>query len=120
MARVNFREVRERFTHIDAQFVGCSCSFPGTARYDVAIYPWWEHPLYIEARLEGKPWGFADDMPDDAYKVVTVHPVNVRDAKLSSRYEVIDWWFTQTDPFLWPFEDRCNIVCNQPLPWSPG
>ena len=115
MARVNFREVQSRFTHIDARFVASYCSFPeNSARYEVDIYPWWEHPLFVEAQRNGERWGF-NHVPEEAHKRVIVHAVNVHEAKFSRQYDVTNWWFTQSDPLLWPYDDASEIICNQPV-----
>jgi len=54
MARVNFREIRKRFTHIDAKFESCAISIPGDSHYAVRLYPWWENPKYLELIESGK------------------------------------------------------------------
>jgi hypothetical protein len=115
MPRLNFREVQDRFSHIDTRFITSDCDLKArTATYQVAFYPSWEHPLHVEAMREGKPWGFTD-IPDEADRVVTVHAVELHEACLGRTYDVQDWWFTQADPRLWRFEDSADIVCNQNL-----
>ncbi len=40
-----YREVLDRFTHIDAELVDVQFSWPlKNATYTVRFYPWWEHP----------------------------------------------------------------------------
>ena len=115
MAIVNFREVQDRFTHIDADFVSCTLGFDGeTPRYTVSVYPWWEHPAYIDARETGKPWGFSRDV--DGGKPVTVYPKGLVQFKLTDREQVVDWAFLDTHPLLWPYEDRGQIFCNSDPP----
>jgi len=112
MARVSFREVRERFTHIDAEFVSCCCSFnEGQSRYVVRLYPWWEHPAYIAAIKEGRPWGFTNTL--DGAKEITVFPIEPVAFKLSLTNHVIDWTFLEEHPILWQFQDREQIFCNR-------
>ena len=77
------------------------------------MYPWWEHPLYLEARAAGASWGFANT--DDAYRHVTVYPKEVYLAQISQRGSVIDWDFTQEHPLLWQYEEEGRILCNSPI-----
>ncbi len=118
MAIVNFREVQNRFTHIDAEFVSCTLGFAGqTPRYTVAFYPWWEHPAFVEAIESGKPWGFASG--GDGSKPVTVYPkglVQFRLTKLTDQEQVVDWAFIETHPLLWPYENSGQIFCNSNPP----
>jgi hypothetical protein len=80
VARVNFREIRERFTHIDARFVSCTMGFGGmTPAYTVSLYPWWEHPAVVEAVAAGKDWGSVHC--DDGYRNLTVYPQGVAEFK---------------------------------------
>lgn len=118
MPRLKFIDVQDRFGHIDARFISSNCNFnERTATYTVEIYPWWEHPRYLEAREAGGPWGFGE-VPDAAYKRATVHAIGLFEAHLSPQDEVIDWWVTQRDPRLWPYEEWSSITCNQPLTLS--
>ncbi len=111
MARVNFRAVRERFTHIDAQFVSCRLGFEDLApRYVVSLYPWWEHPLFVQAVEQGTPWGFRHD--ESAYRDVTVFPLNLRECRVSQTKDVTDWEFFESHPLLWSYEDTGTIECN--------
>ncbi len=115
MGIVNFREVQDRFTHIDAEFVSCTLGFGGeTPRYTVSFYPWWEHPAYIEARNSGKPWGFTDC--EDGCKPVTVYPKGLVQFRVTRITDVIDWAFLETHPLLWPYEDSGQIFCNSDPP----
>lgn len=114
MPRVNYREIAKRFTHIDARFVACELGFPGNnGFFTVELYPWWEHPLYLEARAAGDNWGFAGS--DDGHRPVTVYPQEVYQARLSQMTEVIDWAFTQEHPLLWQYEPSGQILCNSPI-----
>ncbi len=36
---------------------------PGDGSFSVRLYPWWEHPLYLEAVKRGSSWGF-NEVPD--------------------------------------------------------
>lgn len=115
MGRVNFREVRDRFTHIDAEFVACTLGFGETEpKYAVKFYPWWEHPAHVEAVKEKKPWGFADYR--EGAREVTVYPLGLAEFRVSCHSEVIDWSFHETHPLLWPYEDSGEIFCNSDPP----
>ena len=115
MTRVNFRDIRERFTHIDAVFVSCELGFDDvTPQYTVSFYPWWEHPAWAQAMNEGKDWGF--DGCDEGYKNVTVYPKGLVSFCVSRRSEVINWDFHLQHPMLWPFEDTGQIFCNSAPP----
>ena len=114
MARINYREVTDRFTHIDARFVACEIGLPGNdGFFTVDLYPWWEHPLYLEARSEGARWGFDDTCA--GYRPVTVYPQSVYQFRLSRTTEVTDWDFTQEHPLLWQYEDAGQIICESPV-----
>jgi hypothetical protein len=112
MARVNFRLVQHRFTHIDAEFVSCVLGFSGIEPYyRVRLYPWWEHPAVVEATRAGKPWAFKQPC-EGAVKEVTVLPRGLHTFRISAGPEVIDWAFLKSHPLLWPFEDQGEIICN--------
>ncbi len=114
MARISWREITQRFSHIDARAVRCQLGLPSSdSFYTVAFYPWWEHPLYLKAREEGTGWGFANSSDGEAE--VTVYPKNVRQFQISELGSVIDWGFTQTHPFLWQYEAQGKVICNSPL-----
>ena len=114
MTRVNFREVRDRFTHIDAEFVSCTCTFgEGESSFVVRFYPWWEHPLLLQATREGQPWRFAGTLTGVEEKEVTVFPQRPLSFNLSHASDVIDWAFLEEHPLLWEFEDRAHIFCNE-------
>jgi len=115
VARVNFREIKERFTHLDGRFKSCSVNLPeAECSYAVDIYPWWEHPDYLAAVGSGQPWGFRD-VPPDAYRTVTVYPIDLVKASMSRLDDVIDWEFTSSDPMLWAYESKQWVYCNSPL-----
>ena len=114
MARVSWQEITKRFSHIDARFVRCEIGLPqNDGFFTVALYPWWEHPLYIEARNQNKNWGFKGSA--DGFREVTVYPKNVVKFQISRQTEVIDWDFTQEHPMLWLYERQGAITCNSPL-----
>ncbi|KKM70600.1 hypothetical protein LCGC14_1439070 [marine sediment metagenome] len=119
MSRMNFREIRDRFTHIDAKFVSCELGFGDVVpRYTVRFYPWWEHPTVVEALRTGKPWGLTDECEVDVRDVrdVTVYPLGLAACKLSLCEEVVDWAFLESHPYLWPYEDSEQIFCNSDPP----
>jgi hypothetical protein len=114
MNRLNFRDVQDRFSHIDAEFVVSTCDVAaGQCSYTVKFYPWWEHPSYLQAVERGLPWGFTDTQI--AAKQVTVWSVQPRKCRLSfldPGADVIDWLFTEQHPLLWAYEDQGNLYCN--------
>lgn len=116
MALVNFRQIRERFTHIDASFVSCALHLPeGKCALTVNFYPWWEHPAYIEACQKGKTWGFADASAQGELDVV-VYPRGLQEWHLSPRFEVTDWKFTEDHPLFWDGAwNGSTIDCNSPM-----
>jgi hypothetical protein len=62
MAWTNYRNVVDRFGHIDAEFVkstGLFSSDGAIAELVVRFYPWWEHPQYRSAVERGERWGFS-------------------------------------------------------------
>jgi hypothetical protein len=114
MSRVNFRTIRERFKHIDAEFVSCELGFGGAEpHYTVRFYPWWEHPVVAEAVRTGRSWGARDG--NALAKEVTVYPIGLAECRLSRRSEVRDWAFHESHPLLWPYEDCGEIFCNSSL-----
>ena len=114
MARISWQEITKRFSHIDAKFVRCEIGLPHHDRFfTVELYPWWEHPLYLQARDDNKNWGFTGS--GEGRREVTVYPKNVMKFQLSSCSEVIDWDFTQEHPFLWKYEKSGSITLNAPL-----
>ena len=116
MAWMNYRKTLSRFSHIDAQFVRASCDLrPGEGAVEVVVrfYPWWEHPLYEAARDRGDDWGFAAF--DSGVREVTVRAVRPWTARLSRRYEVVEWAFTEEHPLLWQFAEEATIYVNAPF-----
>lgn len=109
--RVNFREISARFTHIDAKFVSALFSLsPLRAEVVVRFYPWWEHPLYQEARDADAPWGFRDI--EEGAQCVTVVAVDPIACQLSRHVEVTDWDFCEDHPETWQYQDEAEIFCN--------
>jgi hypothetical protein len=97
LARIGWREAIKRFTHIDAEFVGCEIGLPQhDGFFTVAIYPWWEHPQYLEARKENKDWGFHGY--NEGFLEVAVYPKDVIKFQISRQTEVTDWDFTRNIP----------------------
>ena len=116
MTRVNYREIRERFTHIDATFESCVISMPGESHYSVRFYAWWEHPGYLDL-AESDRW--QAQWPTEAEKAVTVYPVGLIKACVRRTDDVIDWDFVDSPhPFLWDFETEEHVLCKGALP--PG
>jgi hypothetical protein len=116
VARVNYREIRDRFTHIDATWQSYVISFPGESHYSVRFYAWWEHPTYRDLAESGR---WQAQWPPEAEKVVTVYPVGLVKACVSSTALAINWEFVDPpDPFLWEFETYEHVLCKGALP--PG
>ncbi|MGI4787474.1 MAG: hypothetical protein ACRYFS_01345 [Janthinobacterium lividum] len=114
MARISWREVTKRFSHIDAHFVRCEIGLPQhDGFFTVELYPWWEHPLYLEAWKDNKNWGFSGST--EGLLEVTVYPKDVMKFQISRQSEVIDWDFTQEHPILWQYEKQGQITCNGPM-----
>jgi hypothetical protein len=115
MAVVNYREIADRFSHIDAEFVRASCDFEpggGSATYVVRFYPWWEHPAYLDAREADSAWGFSDCT--DGKREVVVRAVKPVAASISHQIDVIDWAFTTEHPLLWRFDPLTQLFINSP------
>jgi hypothetical protein len=116
LTRVNYRELRDRVTHIDATFESCVISIPGESHYSVRFYPWLEHPAFLDLADSGE---WQAHWPTEAAKVVTVYPVGLIEAYVRDRAEVTELEFVDSPhPFLWEFETEENILCRDPLP--PG
>jgi hypothetical protein len=115
MIRVNYREVVDRFSHIDAQFERFHWDTrEGTASYTVRFYPWWEHPAFLEARDRNEPWGFRDY--GEGIRSVTVWAIEPIECSIEGWDEgsdVVDWLFTDDDPTLWDFEPTKSIFLNE-------
>ena len=99
MARLPYAAIQDRFTHIDGRFEGLEVIQGGGAILRVKVYPWWEHPAYLEARAAGRPWGFSYDI-DDAGVTLTVFARNVREMALSGTNEIEDWAFSRITRFF--------------------
>ncbi len=117
MSRENFRDIRDRFTHIDAEFVSCQLGVGDVIpRYTVRFYPWWEHPAFVEAVRAGKPWGFTDECEVDV-REVTVYPLGLVACSVSFGPGIIpNWAFLENHPHLWPYEESQQIYCNSDPP----
>ena len=114
MARVGWREIKERFTHIDARFIECEVGLPkNDGFFTVALYPWWEHPSYLAARDQEGNWGFTNSA--GGFREVTVYPKKVYQFQLSRQNEVTDWDFTQEHPILRQYEQSGTVICNSTL-----
>jgi hypothetical protein len=114
VARVNYREIRDRFTHIDATWISYVISEPGESHYSVRFYAWWEHPTYRELAKSGE---WQAQWPPEAEKVVTVYPVGLVKACVSSTALAINWEFVDPpDPLLWEFETYEHVACKDALP----
>jgi hypothetical protein len=111
---VNYREVQDRFSHIDAGFVGAEVNLSGAggqAAVTVRFYPWWEHPGYLAARDNGTPWGFSAGAKEGTRSVV-VRALTPVAARISRRELVIDWLFSENHPLLWQFSEQIVLYVN--------
>lgn len=119
MTRIPWQETIKRFTHIDAEFVRCEIGLPShDGFYTVALYPWWEHPQYLEAREEGKKWGFKET--SGGFREVTVYPKGVIKFQVSrvapyQLTDIVNWDFTREHPLLWQYQRQGAISCHSPL-----
>lgn len=112
MARVSYREVQDRFTHINAKLVGCQLGFPDEGSYfAVQFYPSWEHPRCAEALRKGENWGFTDAIKEAA-KEVRVYPVGLIAFRISYSPDVVNWDFVESGPLLWPYEEEGTMFVN--------
>lgn len=116
MAWTNYRNVVDRFSHIDAEFVKsmsrCS-SDAATAELVVRFDPWWEHPQYLSAVRRGERWGFSSH--EAGKREVTVRAIRPWACRLSIRTEVIEWRFVQEHPLLWDYAGQSTIFVNAPF-----
>ena len=113
MAWTNYRNVVDRFSHIDAEFVssmGLCSSDAATAELVVRFYPWWEHPQYLSAVQRGETWGFASC--EAGKREVTVRAIRPWACRLSVRKEVIDWRFDREHPLLWDYAGQSTVFVN--------
>lgn len=115
MARHNYRDIMDRFTHIDgsirhADVRLCCAEAEASVRVVVSVYPWWEHPLYIAARASGASWGFK--CGDEAARDLVIEAVGPRGCELTGHRSATDLVFLEDHPALWEFEDEAEIFCN--------
>ncbi|MGI8857356.1 MAG: hypothetical protein ACR2JW_16555 [Thermomicrobiales bacterium] len=128
MVIVGFRDAGDRFSHIDASFVGTSLILPDGAQsvcvkyetpttdatYSVCFYPYWEHPLYQAAIRAGKSPNVGHTEEDKI--IVTVVARRVYEFAIERRTDVIDWGFSEGDhPLLWPYHDSVQVHCVSSL-----
>jgi len=112
VALVNFRNVANRLGHVDGEFVGCSLGFPENEPYfKLRFYPWWEHPLYLQARDNDTPWAFADY--EEGVREMAIYPRGLVAFAMSQSPDVTDCWFAESGPFLWPYEPNGQIFVNE-------
>lgn len=113
--RVNFREIVDRFGHIDGEVVCTEVSLrhdggPSHARVVLRFYPWWEHPRFREAIAAGAPWGFSGTEAGE--RDVTIEAISPLRCTLGADASAIDIAFHSEHPSLWAFEDEAEILCN--------
>jgi hypothetical protein len=115
MTRYNFRDVQDRFGHIDGEVVSAVASFDprsgtATARVVLKFYPWWEHPSYLEALEAGARWGFKDTF--EGAREIVVDAIDPVFCALRLDPSAEDIAFLADHPVLWQFQDDADIVCN--------
>lgn len=114
MTRINYKQIEDRFNHVDAHFVSSTCSFnSGENYFKIRFYPWWEHPSYLKAVEHNENWGFSNT--EEGMKDVTIFPINLYEFKLSKIVDVIDILFTSDHPLLWKYQDVGKLFCNSPF-----
>lgn len=116
MTWVNFREIQNRFTHIDAEFISANAQFGrdgAEVTITVRFYPWWEHPLYVAAQQAGQQWGFQNT--EKGARDVTVKAIRPVAVSLAPDSTVIDWAFCTDHPGLWDFSEQATIYVNGPF-----
>jgi len=114
MTKINYKQIVDRFSHVDAQFVSATCSFnSGENYFKICFYPWWEHPSYLKAIEHNESWGFYKTL--EGMKDVTIYPINLYEYKLSKIIDVIDIIFTPDHPLLWKYQDIGMLFCNSPF-----
>lgn len=112
MPRLHYREILDRFSHIDADFVGCELGFPERRPwYRVRLYPWWEHPAYVEAIAEDARWGYGPGA-ELGKREVTVYPLGLVGFRITRRDTVTDWSFEEGGPRVWPHEPWGQLFVN--------
>jgi hypothetical protein len=114
MSKINYKQIKDRFTHVDAKFVSSNCSFnTGENYFKIRFYPWWEHPSYLSARKYNENWRFNNT--EEGMKYVTIYPINLHEYKLAQINNVIDIIFTEDHPLLWKYQDIGMLFCNSPF-----
>jgi hypothetical protein len=126
--RVNYRQVEDRFGHIDGQFVEARIHLLGRSNGEIEAdescitieyYPWWEHPRVAAAIKAGASWRFVTE-PDRGR--LTIYPLGIREVRLSAHPDCTDVGFTQKHKLLWDYEEKTILFCTGPFPrdlWTP-
>jgi hypothetical protein len=115
MPLVDFRDISHRFSHIDGRMVDFGINWAeGTASLTVSIYPWWEHPKFLEARAKGERWGFTA-ASREGERNVRVEASGLLAAQITRSEDLTDWGLYESHPLLWPYEDQTGFICNTPL-----
>jgi hypothetical protein len=112
--RANFREMRDRFAHIDGAVDDLRFSRSEPSFVAIRFYPWWEHPRVVAAIAEDRNWRV--QAPPDAARVMVIHaidPVHLTADLHTSAEEIV---FHDSGPRLWPFETNGSMYINDPVP----
>lgn len=115
LTRHNYREVMDRFTHIDGTIRRvdarmCCADDEMSVRIVVSVYPWWEHPHYLAARASGTAWSF--DLEEGAARDLVIEAVRPLVCEVTGGRSATDLTFVQEGPQLWRFEDEAEIFLN--------
>jgi hypothetical protein len=113
--RVGFREMRDRFAHIDGVVEDLRFSRSEPSFVAIRFYPWWEHPLFVAARAAGRPWKI-DAPPEEATRVMTVHAIDPVHLTADLHTSAVEIEFHDSGPRLWPFETHGHMFVNEPIP----
>jgi hypothetical protein len=110
-----FREVADRFSHIDGRIVATeyrtdAAGSSPLASVTVRFYTWWEHPAVAQAMRAGEPWGWAGDF--DAEQDMRIEARGVRRFERNDSDSAIDLLFATDHPALWEFDSSGEIMCN--------
>lgn len=114
-----FKNVASRFSHVDAKFVSCQWGGDGKFYYRVLLYPYWEHPLYLQALESGASFGFNDY--SEGKKQVTIYPIEPLTCYLHASppgSDVTDFYCSSKHPILWQYESKGQIFCNSRVDFS--
>lgn len=114
MALINYREIREHFCDIDAEFVRADLDLPGgSASYTVRLDSPWEDPAFQALTAVEQP---RDVCAGRAARItVRIFARGVHACCLSPRRKIVDLAFSEDNPRLWSYHDTAQVFCTSPL-----